>query len=235
MHALIASLQNGIIVSCQNDQDDPFNSPELVAKFALSAANGGATGIRTEGIENISAVRSAVNLPLIGIIDGQFGNGWICITPDFMDIEALLKAGADIIALDVTPRKRPNGMDGIEFFHEVRNAYDNPLIADISTFEVGIRAAEMGADAIATTLAGYTEYTQKTLTGEPDFTLIEELSRAVKIPVIAQGRIWTPQHATEALKRGAFCAVAGAAITRPRMITQRFVEALKLKTASTQK
>jgi N-acylglucosamine-6-phosphate 2-epimerase len=232
MNELIASLKDGIVVSCQLETDEPFNTPELVAKFALSAVNGGAAGIRTEGIDTIYAVRSVVREPLIGLVDGRFSNGWICITPDFMDIEALLKSNVDIIALDVTPRKRPNGMDGIEFFEEVRNHYDIPLIADISTFEEGIRAAEMGADAIATTLAGYTEYTQRSLTDEPDFTLIEELARAVKVPVIAQGRIWTPQHAQEALKRGAFCAVAGAAITRPRMITKRFVDAMNRTTAS---
>ncbi|MFA6468651.1 MAG: N-acetylmannosamine-6-phosphate 2-epimerase [Bacteroidota bacterium] len=226
MNDIIAGLKHGLIVSCQTESDDPFFGPALTAKFALSADMGGAAGIRTEGIENTKAIRAVTDLPLISIIDGQFDNGWICVTPDFKDIEALLDAGADIVALDVTPRKRPNGMDGIEFFDEVRNRFDIPLIADISTFEEGIRAAEMGADAVATTLSGYTEYTQKKLTDEPDFALIEELSRAVKVPVIAQGRIWTPQQAKEAVLRGAFCAVAGTAITRPRMIVKKFVDTM---------
>ncbi len=229
MNELIASFKHGLIVSCQTETDDLFNSPQLMTKFALSAQMGGAVGIRTEGVENIMAFHAEIDLPIVGIIDGQFENGWICITPDFKDIEAILKAGADIVALDVTPRKRPNGMDGIEFFDEVRNRFDVPLIADISTFEEGIRAAEMGADAIATTLSGYTEQTQKYLNDEPDFRLIEELSRAVKVPVMAQGRIWTPQHAKDALKVGAFCAVAGSAITRPRSITKKFVDALNMK------
>ena len=229
MNELIAELKHGLIVSCQSEGDDPFNAPHLIAKFALAAKMGGAAGIRTEGIENIKAVRAEVDLPLIGIIDGQFANGWICVTPDFKDIEEMLKAGVDIVALDVTPRKRPNGMDGIEFFEEARNRFDVPFIADISTFEEGIRAAEMGADAIATTLSGYTDYTQKLLTDEPNFQLIEELSRAVKIPVVAQGRVWTPQQAKEALMRGAFCAVAGSAITRPRMVTKKFVDTMSLQ------
>ncbi|MFA6456769.1 MAG: N-acetylmannosamine-6-phosphate 2-epimerase [Bacteroidota bacterium] len=230
MNDIIARLKHGLIVSCQTESDDPFYGPALIAKFALSAEMGGAVGVRTEGVDNTKAIRAATNLPLIGIIDGQFDNGWICVTPDFKDIESLLKAGADMIALDVTPRKRPNGMDGVEFFEEVRNRFDVPLIADISTFEEGIRAAEMGADAVATTLSGYTEYTQKQLTDEPDFTLIEELSRAVKVPVMAQGRIWTPQQAKEAVMRGAFCAVAGTAITRPRMIVKKFVDTINSQT-----
>ena len=226
MNELIQHCKNGLIVSCQNEGDDPFNHPEQIAKFALAAEMGGACAIRTEGVENVRVVRSHVKLPLIGIIDGQFSDGWICITPDFKDVELLMDAGADIIALDVTPRKRPNGMDGIEFFDEVRNSFDIPLIADISTFEEGIRAAEMGADAIATTLSGYTEYTHKILNDEPDFELIEELARAVKIPVMAQGRIWTPEHAKKALMCGAFSVVAGSAITRPRIITKRFADIL---------
>jgi N-acylglucosamine-6-phosphate 2-epimerase len=226
MNELLAGLNNGLIVSCQTDSDAPFNTSALVAAFAHAAFEGGASAIRTEGAENIAAVREATTLPLIGFIDGQFQNGWICITPDFKDIESIIRAGADMVALDVTPRKRMNGMDGIEFFDDVRNRFDIPLIADIATFEEGIRAAEMGADAIATTLSGYTEYTQHRDQNEPDLTLIEELARAVKVPVIAQGRIWTPQHAHEAIRRGAYCVVAGSAITRPKMITKRFVDAL---------
>jgi N-acylglucosamine-6-phosphate 2-epimerase len=226
MNELLSPLKNGLIVSCQTDTDAPFNTSAVVAAFAHAAAEGGASAIRTEGAANIAAVREATALPLIGFIDGQFQNGWICITPDFSDIESVIGAGADMVALDVTPRKRMNGMDGIEFFEEVRNRFDVPLIADIATFEEGIRAAEMGADAIATTLSGYTEYTQHRDQDEPDFTLIEELARAVKIPVIAQGRIWTPGHAHEAISRGAYCVVAGSAITRPKMITKRFVDAL---------
>ena len=229
MNEMILQMKHGLIVSCQTESDDPFYSPDLMSKFALSAKMGGAVGIRTEGVENIKTIRANVELPLIGIIDGQYDNGWICVTPDFKDIESIIKAGADIVALDVTPRKRPNGMDGIEFFDEVRNRFDIPLIADISTFEEGIRAAEMGADAVATTLSGYTEYTQKKLTDEPDFLLIEELARAVKIPVMAQGRIWTPQQAKETLTRGAFCVVAGTAITRPKAVTKKFVDTMILQ------
>lgn len=226
MNELLAGLNKGLIVSCQPETEGPFNTAAIVSAYAQAAEQGGAAAIRTEGAMNIAAVRAATALPLIGFVDGQFQNGWICITPDFQDVEAIIHAGADMVALDVTPRKRPNGMDGIEFFDEVRNRYDIPLVGDISTFEEGIRAAEMGADAIATTLSGYTEYTQHRDQEEPDFTLIEELARAVKIPVIAQGRVWTPQHAREAMKRGAYCIVAGSAITRPRVITKRFVDAI---------
>lgn len=226
MNELIAKLKHGLIVSCQSEGDDPFNHPDLLAKFALAAQLGGAVGIRAQGIENINAIRKAVDLPLIGIIEGQFSNGWSCITPDFSDIEKIIDAGADMVALDVTPRKRPNGLDGIEFFDEARDKYTIPLIADIATFEEGVRAAELGADAVATTLAGYTEYTCVSSTDRPDFDLIERLSRGVEVPVIAEGRIWTPEQSKESLLRGAFAVVVGTAITRPRVMTKKFVDVM---------
>jgi N-acylglucosamine-6-phosphate 2-epimerase len=226
MHELLAGLKHGLIASCQTDAEPPFNTAVHVAAFAQCALTGGAAALRTDGAENTKMLRQQTAVPIIAFANGQFANGWPCLTPDFSDIEALLYAGADIISLDVTPRKRPNGMDGIEFFDEVRNRFDTPLIADVATFEEGIRAAEMGADAVATTLSGFTEYSLPQDPYGPDLTLIEELARALKVPVIAQGRVWTPQHAADAIQRGAFCVVAGSAITRPALITRRFVDAL---------
>lgn len=229
MNELILKLKHGLIVSCQSEGDDPFNYPDLLAKFAIAAQMGGASAIRAQGVENIKAIRDAVDLPLIGIIEGHFANGWVCITPDFADVENIIHAGADIIALDVTPRKRPNGLDGVEFFDEVKERFDVPLMADISTFEEGIRAAEMGAILVATTLSGYTEYTEKHSTDHPDYDLIEKLARAIKVPLIAEGRIWTPEQAKEALYRGAFSVVVGTAITRPRILTRKFVDVMTSK------
>lgn len=229
MNELITRLKHGLIVSCQAEGDDPFNTPELIAKFALAAEMGGAAAIRAQGAENIRAVHAAVSLPVIGIVKGQFANGWVCITPDFADVDAVLEAGADIVALDVTPRKRPNGMDGVEFFDDVRERYQVPLMADIATYEEGIRAAEMGADLVATTLSGYTEYTERYATEQPDDELLRRLAHAVKVPVIAEGRIWTPEQAKRSLMLGAHAVVVGTAITRPRVVTRRFVDVMLSK------
>ncbi|MBW7887939.1 MAG: N-acetylmannosamine-6-phosphate 2-epimerase [Bacteroidetes bacterium] len=227
MNQFLEQCKKGIIVSFSLDHDDPFNHPELIAKFAIAAEAGGACAVRIQGAENIRAVRSEISLPIIGSSEGTFASGWACITPDIKDIESLISAGADGIALDVTPRKRPNGMDGIEFFEEVRNRFDLPLIADIAIFEEGVRASEMGADAVATTLSGYTEYTNSKSDEYPDYLLIEELSRAVKIPVIAEGRIFSTTEAKQCIEKGAYAVVVGSAVTKPRIITQRFVKAIQ--------
>ena len=57
----------------------------------------------------------------------------------------------------------------------------------------------------------------------PDFGLVAALAAAIPVPVVAEGRLWTPEHAAEALRRGAHAVVVGTAITNPREITRRFV------------
>jgi len=227
MANLIEKLKNGVIVLCHAEGDEPFNFPDYIAAFAKAAEMGGAVGIRVQGFDNIKSVRSTVKLPIIGITRGSYDDGWALITPDVSDVNNLISAGADIVALDVTQRFRPNGMDGFEFLELLRKRYRIPLIADVSTYIEGVRAAELGADMIATTLSGYTQYTEDRADDFPDFNLIERLTAEVHIPVIAEGRIWSPSEAAHALKCGAYAVVVGSAITRPRVITQRFVEVLK--------
>ncbi len=226
MRKVIEQIRGGLIVSCQSEGTDPFNRPEYLALFAKAAHMGGAIGIRAQGVENIAAIRIAVDLPVIGITKGVFGDGWVLITPDYSDVDRIIGAGADIIALDATGRRRPNGTDGRTFFKEVRARYDVPLMADCAVFEDGVAAAEAGADIVATTLSGYTAETERSASDEPDYDLLKNLVRAVSVPVIAEGRLWTPDQARRALDCGAFAVVVGTAITRPRIITGKFVEAM---------
>jgi N-acylglucosamine-6-phosphate 2-epimerase len=60
----------------------------------------------------------------------------------------------------------------------------------------------------------------------PDFNLIATLSKRLHIPLLARGRIHTPELAQKAMDLGAFAVVVGSAITRPQMITERFVQAI---------
>jgi N-acylglucosamine-6-phosphate 2-epimerase len=107
----------------------------------------------------------------------------------------------------------------------VRRATSCPVMADVSNLDEGLLAADAGADLIATTLSGYTQYS--TQQDEPDFDLIQQLSRRLSIPIIAEGRIATPEQAAQALEHGAFAIVSGSAITRPQWITRRFVQTMK--------
>jgi N-acylglucosamine-6-phosphate 2-epimerase len=220
---VISQIRGGIIVSCQAEEDDPFNRPEYLALFARAAEMGGARGIRAREAENIRAICAAVSLPVIGITKGEFPDGSVLITGDFHDVEAVLDAGAAIAAADATGRIRPNGLTGARFIAEIKKRWDVPLMADISTLEEGLAAEAAGADLIGTTLAGYTPYSEST-GDEPDWELLRGLVQQAKAPVILEGRIWTPEQAKQAMELGAYAVVVGTAITRPRVVTRRFVD-----------
>ena len=128
MNDLLKQLKGGMIVSCQAEGDDPFNAdPEYMALFARAAEMGGAIGIRTQGIEKLKAIKRAVNLPVIGLLKSLFPDGTVCITGSFKEVEQLIEAGSDIVAIDGTFRKR-DGLTGPEFIREVKNKGAVPVI-----------------------------------------------------------------------------------------------------------
>jgi N-acylglucosamine-6-phosphate 2-epimerase len=227
LQKIAKSLHRGLIVSCHAEHDPPFNKPEYVAGFGMEAERGGAAGLRVSGISYIEAMRSRTRLPIVGFIAGEYDDGSLLITPDFDDVERLIAAKADIIAIDCTTRRRPNGFDGLEFFKQVRQRHKHLLWADVSVFREGVKAAEYGADFIATTLSGYTPSTLMKDLRKPDFSLIRELSISLTVPIVAEGRIWSPQDAALAIDEGAYSVVVGTAITRPRTLTQMFAAAIR--------
>ncbi|MBM4159466.1 MAG: N-acetylmannosamine-6-phosphate 2-epimerase [Ignavibacteria bacterium] len=221
-------LQRGLIVSCQAEENGPFDNPESVAAFARAAQIGGAVAVRVRGIENIRAVKKVIQLPIIGITKSVFSNGEVLITATIDDIEAIAQAGGNLAALDATHRVRPNGMDGPSMVVEVKRRVPIPLMADIATFEEGIAASKAGADFIATTLSGYTEYTRKVRLDVPDFDLVGMLAKRLPGQVVAEGRFWTPEQLAYAMRLGAHAVVVGTAISRPIEIVKRFVKAIQI-------
>lgn len=224
----VGSLRGQMIVSCQAEGDDPFNVPEYVALFARAAMMGGAKGIRTEGIEKIRAVKRVVNLPVIGLLKSHFDDGFVRITGTTGEVAELVTTGCDIIAVDGTFRER-EGMTGPEFIAQMREQYpDSIFLADIATYEEATACEQAGAHCVSTTLSGYTP---STCTDSPiaDFALVEKASKALSIPVFAEGRINTPADAAKAISLGAYAVITGTAITRPRVITEWFVKAIKNK------
>jgi N-acylglucosamine-6-phosphate 2-epimerase len=223
-HAALEPLRRGLIVSCQAEDDDPFNDAKYVALFARVAEMGGAVAIRAEGAANIKAIRSTVALPIVGIKKSKYPDGSVLITGELQDVEDVFEAGASILAADATSRLRPNGMRGYEFAALIKRSCDICLIADVASLEEGKRSEEAGADAVATTLSGYTPETLSRLSDEPDWELLEGLLSRVHVPVLVEGRVWTPEQAARAIAMGAFAVVVGTAITRPRLITAAFVQ-----------
>ena len=220
---IMARLRGGLIVSCQAPEGTPLHGSHIMAAMARAAEIGGAVGIRADGPNDIRAIKQAVKLPVLGIYKIRYPDCEPYITPTFEAAREILAAGADIIALDATLRPRLNGLTADELIRQVK-ALGVPVMADISTLEEGVAAAESGADIVATTMSGYTPYSPKS--DEPDYALIEGLVARVKVPVIAEGKIWTPEQARKALDLGAYAVVVGTAITRPHVVTERFVRAM---------
>jgi N-acylglucosamine-6-phosphate 2-epimerase len=220
---ILKSIKGGLIVSCQALADEPLHGSMIMARMALAANMGGAVGIRANSVDDINTIRKAVKLPIIGLIKQEYADSDIYITPTPKEVQELIDSAADIIAIDATLRKRPNGIGVEELINMIKKA-GKIAMADISTAEEGIAAMEKGADIISTTMSGYTPYSPQIT--EPDYELIKNLHSKLKVPVFAEGRIINPEEMINCFKKGAYCVVIGAAITRPQVITKTFVEAI---------
>jgi N-acylglucosamine-6-phosphate 2-epimerase len=212
--------QGGLIVSCQALEDEPLHGAQMMAAMARAALQGGAAAIRANSPADITAIRAAVDLPILGLYKENLPGCPVFITPTLRHAVAVSEAGADIIALDATLRPHPDGLDAAALIRQVKTATGKPLLADIATYADGIAAWQAGADAVSTTLSGYTSDSPQQ--EEPDFDLLARLVIELPVPVIAEGRIATPDQAARALDLGAFAVVVGSAITRPQWITRQF-------------
>ena len=194
--------------------------------MARAAKQAGTPAIRTSSIRDVVAIKEETGLPVIGLIKIKYPGFESYITPTMKEVDELVEAGSDVIALDCTDMKRGDGKTIDQFITEVRAKYpDAILMADISTYEEGVRAWKLGMDIVGTTMSGYTSQSPK-LDG-PDYELVKRLSETVDIPVIGEGRVHSPEEAVKMLEAGAFAVVVGGAITRPLEIAARFINAVK--------
>jgi N-acylglucosamine-6-phosphate 2-epimerase len=206
---------------------EPLFGAGMMAAMARAAVSAGAVAIRANGPEDIAAIRAEVQVPIIGIYKVDLPGFEVRITPTLEQALQVAEAGADMIALDATRRPHPKS-DVDELIEQIQRRTGLPVLADISTLEEGLAAAACWAEFVGTTLSGYTSYSPD-LSG-PDFALLSDLVEALGpegIPVIAEGRIATPEQAARALALGAHAVVVGSAITRPQWITARFMDAVK--------
>jgi len=229
MKAVFQRMKGGLTVSCQAEGDSPFNNPEGVCNFARCAVMGGASALRSCGIEKVAEIHRNIPLPLIGLTKGQFPDGTVRITGSFGEFEAVLATGAEIIAVDGTFRPRENNLTGPEFIAELRARYpDAAIMADISTVGEAVAAVRAGADCVSTTLCGYTPETLSEAAEGPSLETLKACVAALPgIPVFAEGRYNTPADAAKGIEAGAWSIVVGSAITRPHLITSWFCDAVR--------
>ncbi len=224
---MLDELKGNLIVSCQALEDEPLHSSFIMSRMAIAAKQGGAKGIRAQSVKDINAIMETCDLPVIGIVKRWYPDSDVFITPTRKEVYDLLSTKCEIIAVDATLRQRPNNEDLkalVDLIHEGHRY----AMADCSTFEECVNAEALGFDIVSTTLCGYTPYS--TQIDGPDFGLIKRIVAELKVPIIVEGKINTPQDLKDVFSiSGVFSAVVGGAITRPQQITARFVNALSSK------
>ncbi|MER0280948.1 N-acetylmannosamine-6-phosphate 2-epimerase [Clostridioides difficile] len=222
---MLDKVKGKLIVSCQALENEPLHSPFIMGRMAKAAMEGGAVGIRAQGVDDIIEIKKVTGLPVIGIIKRNYEDSDIYITPTKKEVDELLTTGCEMIALDATNRVRPNNEDLKEIIKYIK---ENGVLvmADVSNYDEAVKAQEYGVDCVSTTLSGYTPYTE-VLEG-PDFALMERLVKDLEIPVIAEGKVNTPQDLKNVFELGVHSSVVGSAITRPQLITEKFVKAIEI-------
>lgn len=222
---IIEKLKNKIIVSVQAMPSEPLYKEECINAMMQSAVTGGASGLRVAGVRDVKNAKKLFDIPVIGITKpNELPPNWkevVYITPNVKDAQDLIEAGADIIAFDGT--SRPHTESNLEEIISTIKKSNRLAMADIATFEEGLACEKLGVDILSTTLSGYTMESLND-SEEPDFNLLEKLVKNTKLPVILEGKIWEPSQVKKAFELGAHCVVIGSAITRPQLITKRFIE-----------
>ncbi len=228
LNEILALTKGSIIVSCQALPGEPLYCDEmsLMPFMAEAAKRAGSKCIRTSSLRDVVEIKEKTGLPVIGLIKKVYEGFEPYITPTMAEIDQLVEADSDVIALDCTFMKRGDGKTINEFLKEIRSKYpDIVLMADISTYEEGVNAWECGVNLVGTTMSGYTPHSEKS--EGPNYELVSRLVETLPIPVIAEGKVHYPDQAKKMLELGAHAVVVGGAITRPLEIAQRFYKEIE--------
>jgi N-acylglucosamine-6-phosphate 2-epimerase len=222
---IITNLKRKVIVSSQAMPYEPFFDEIAMKAMMQSVINGGASALRVAGARDVKIAKS-FNVPVIGLTKpDKLPENWkniVYITPGIKEVKELIDADADIIAFDSTMRPRPDGSNLEEIINLIHSK-NKLAMADIATVEEGLNADKLGADIISTTLSGYTQESLTT-SEDPDYELLASLVQKTNKPIFLEGRIWSPEQVKKAFDLGAHSVVIGSAITRPHLITKRFIE-----------
>lgn len=223
----MSKLKRGLIVSCQAVKGEPLYGYNVMHLFAKAVVEGGAVGIRALG-EDIPLIRSMVDVPIIGITKTVSPDSEVYITPALNDIQFLLKTDCQVIAMDATPRYRNGGVRLEEIVKYVRShAPERELMADIATLADAENAVRLGFDYVSTTLRGYTAETKGMQLPDIGFMReVKELLRGTDVKMVAEGGINECDQLREIKRIDPYAVVIGSAITRPKLICERFAAAL---------
>jgi putative N-acetylmannosamine-6-phosphate epimerase len=209
-----------LVASVQAADGSPVQEVETLTRLAMASKREGVRLLRLQGAEAIAGIREATGLPCIGLIKRSYPDSEIYITATCSEVEEVLSAGAEIVALDATRRTRPHG-EQLRDLVSLAHGRGALVLADVDSVESALYAEECGADLVSTTLSGYTK--ESPSTQGPDLSLLREVIARVTCPVFAEGRIEEPWHVEVALRMGAAGVIVGGALNDPEKNTRRFM------------
>ena len=222
---LFQIMKGSIIVSCQATPGEPLYDPQrsVMPLMARAAKQAGTKMIRTSSVRDIIGIKEETGLPVIGLIKREYPGYTGRITMTMREVDECMDALADIVSIDCTDTVRGDGKTAPEFLREVKKKYPNIIImADCATLEEAEAAYAAGADLVGSTMNGYTAAAAD-CKGDPNYELVRQMVEKLPCPVIAEGRVHTPEQARKMLDIGAWAVVVGGAITRPLEIAARFM------------
>ncbi len=158
---------------------------------------------------------------MVGLIKREYPGFEPYITPTLDEVRAIVAAGAEIVAFDATPRRRPGGDDVGVLIAEI-HAHDRLALADCATAADAAAAADAGADVVASTLCGYTAETAGAAL--PALELVRELAQLRRF-CLCEGGVRSPAEVRAALDAGADAVVVGSAITNVDWLVREFAGA----------
>lgn len=217
---ILQQLHGKLIVSSQAmNPKSPLRRPEILSLMAQAAELGGAGGFRVDGAPVVQHLRPNTRLPIIGIAKDGRGGFANYITTSSAEVEALCAAGADIIAIQATAGSRPG--ESFAAIAATAHRLGAAVMADIATTGEAEDAVRDGADLVATTMVGHTASTVGAV--RPPLDLLSRLLERLRVPVVIEGGVWTPEHVRDCFAAGAFAVVCGSAVTAPDIITRRLI------------
>lgn len=224
--ALLATLRAcPLVASVQASEDSPVEDPGTLARLAQASSSQGVHLLRLEGLANIASVRATTGLPCIGLVKRTYTNSDVFITATSAEVDALLDADVEVVALDATPRSRPGGETLKELVARI-HAAGRLAMGDCDTLASIRHALEAGCDLVGTTLSGYTEASASA--SGPDLQLVRDAA-VLGAPVLAEGRYAEPWQAAAALRAGAAGVVVGGALNDPVKQTRAFLQACRVQ------
>ena len=219
---LLAILRDApLVASVQAPAGSPCDDPQVIRAMALASMSQGVQVVRLQGVPAIQAVQRAADPVIIGLVKRVYLDSEVYITPTVVEVHEVAAAGAHVIALDATTRKRPEDAALVDL---VRIAHGLGLVVmgDCDSIESMRHAVACGCDLVGTTLSGYTAKSPHQ--AGPDLNLVRA-ARELGVPVIAEGRYEETWQVRAALAAGAVGVVVGGALNDPVKTTQKFLSA----------